>query len=141
MPTGSAPRPAPLLLDTHYWIWLQSGEAIRFTPAVLKAIDEASGTGNLLLSVWEVGMLEAKRRIHLHMPCEQWIAEALATPGLTVAPLTPEIALESTRLPGAFHGDPADRIIVATARRHRARLLTKDRTLLAYARLGHLAVL
>jgi PIN domain nuclease of toxin-antitoxin system len=144
MPTASAHRPGPLLLDTHFWIWLQAGEAARFSPAILKAIEQASANGNLLLSVisvWEVGMLEAKRRIHLHMPCEQWIAEALATPGLSVAPLTPEIALESTRLPAAFQGDPADRIIVATARRHRARLLTKDRTLLAYARLGHVSVL
>ena len=143
MPTNSH-RPIPLLLDTHYWIWLQSGETTRFTPAILKAIVHASATGSLLLSVisvWELGMLEAKRRIHLHMPCEQWVAEALATPGLTVAPLTPEIALESTRLPDSFNGDPADRIIVATARRHRARLLTKDRTLVAYARRGHLTLL
>ena len=144
MPTSS-PRPTtPLLLDTHYWIWLQSGEATRFTPAILKAIEHASTNGNLLLSVisvWELGMLESKRRVHLNIPCEQWVAEALATPGLVLAPLTPEIALESTRLPTPFHGDPADRIIVATARRQRARLLTKDRTLLAYARRGHLTVL
>ena len=140
MPTSSS----PILPDTHYWIWLQSGEAARFTPAILKAIEHASSNGNLLLSVisvWEIGMLESKRRIQLHMPCEQWVAEALATPGLVVAPLTPEIALDSTRLPGAFHGDPADRIIVATARRHKARLLTKDRTIRAYARRGHVTVL
>jgi PIN domain nuclease of toxin-antitoxin system len=58
-----------------------------------------------------------------------------------VVPLTPEIALESTRLPAPFHGDPADRIIAATARRFSARLLTKDRKLLAYGRQGHLTLL
>lgn len=144
MPTSSPRSAAPLLLDTHYWIWLQSGETARFTPAILKAIERASSSGNLLLSVisvWEIGMLESKHRIHLHMPCEQWVAEALATPGLVVAPLTPEIALASTRLLAPFHGDPADRIIVATARHHRARLLTRDRTIRAYARRGHVTLL
>ena len=81
-------------------------------------------------------MLEAKGRIRLGSPCQQWVEEALATPGLTLVPLTPEIALDSSRLPGDFHGDPADRIIVATARRLGARLLTRDEKLLAYGH-GH----
>jgi PIN domain nuclease of toxin-antitoxin system len=142
MPTSSIG--SPLLLDTHYWIWLQSGDGKRFTPAALSAIEKASREGNLVLSVisvWEVGMLEAKGRIRLRTSCEQWVAEALSTPGLVVVPLTPEIALESTRLPAPFHGDPADRIIAATARRFSARLLTKDRKLLAYGRQGHLTLL
>jgi len=135
---------SPLLLDTHYWIWLQSGDSNRFSAADLEAIEQASRDGNLLLSVisvWEVGMLEVKGRIHLRTSCEHWVAEALSTPGLVVVPLTPEIALESTRLPAPFHGDPADRIIAATARRSSARLLTKDRKLLTYGRRGHIAVL
>jgi PIN domain nuclease of toxin-antitoxin system len=63
-----------------------------------------------VISVWEIGMLESKGRLLLNLPCEAWVREALKTPGLTLAPLTPEIAVDSTRLPGAFHGDPADRI-------------------------------
>ena len=129
--------PAPLLLDTHYWIWLQLGGAGRFTEAMRKAVQQAADLGNLLISVfsiWEVGMLEAKGRIRLKPSCNEWVKEALATPGLAVAPLTPEIALESCRLPEPFHGDPADRIIVATARKMNARLLTRDRKLLEYGR-------
>jgi PIN domain nuclease of toxin-antitoxin system len=85
-------------------------------------------------------MLEAKGRIQLALPCEAWVTEALATPGLTLVPLTTEIAIDSTRLPGALHGDPADRIIVATERRLRARLLTRDRHLIEYCRKQHMRV-
>jgi PIN domain nuclease of toxin-antitoxin system len=101
-------------------------------------------TGRLLLSVisvWELGLLEAKGRVHLDHPCEEWVREALATPGLSVAPLTPEIALASSRLPQPFHGDPADRIIVATARSLGARLVTRDSRILEYARKRQVTVL
>lgn len=136
--------PAPLLLDTHYWIWLQTGEKGRVSTISLKAIEEAVSDGRLLVSVmsiWELGMLESKGRLELSMPVEEWVRVALATPGLTLAPLTPEIALESTRLPGAFHADPSDRIIVATARKMSARLLTSDEKILRYGRQHHVAVL
>lgn len=134
--------PAPLLLDTHYWIWLQAA-GDRIGGRVKKAIESAANQGRLLLSVisvWELGILEAKGRIRLQIPCEQWVKEALATPGLSVAPLTPEIALDSSRLPGAFHGDPADRIIVATARRRAARLVTLDHRIVEYGRAGHVQI-
>ena len=140
----SSPEPAPVLLDTHYWIWMQLGEAGHFTERMLTAIRHTAASGSLLLSiisVWELGMLEAKGRIRLKPSCEEWVREALATPGLVLAPLTAEIALDSSRLPGPFHGDPADRIIVATARRMGARLMTRDRKLLQYGRKGHVAVL
>jgi len=68
------------------------------------------------------------------VPCEQWVSEALATPGLSLAPLTPEIAIDSTRLPGELHTDPSDRILVATARRLNVTLLTRDHQLLEYGR-------
>ena len=68
------------------------------------------------------------------MDCLDWINQALKTPGLSLIPLTPEIAVESTRLPGSLHGDPADRILVATARNVGARLMTRDRLLLKYKR-------
>lgn len=134
---------ASLLLDTHYWIWFQAGAKDQITDKVLKAIEGAAAGGHLLLSVisvWELGMLEAKGRIRLQRPREEWVKEALATPGLELVPLTPEIALDSSRLPAAFHGDPADRIIVATARRMAARLLTRDQKLLEYGRQRHVAI-
>jgi PIN domain nuclease of toxin-antitoxin system len=127
MPSGNGPK--PLLLDTHYWIWLQSGTPGQITTRLRNSIEEAAAAGRLLLSVisvWELALLEAKGRIELTFSCEEWVRSALATPGLILAPLTPEIAIESTRLPEPFHGDPADRIIVATARRMGARLATRD---------------
>jgi len=134
----------PLLLDTHYWIWLESGEIDPVPQRLRLAIQQASGAGALLLSVisvWELGLLEAKGRIELSSPCEEWVRDALATPGLSLVPLTPEIAIDSTRLEESFHGDPADRIIIATARRLRARLLTRDQRMLEYARRTGIAVL
>jgi PIN domain nuclease of toxin-antitoxin system len=106
-------------------------------------VEQAAARGNVLLSVisvWELGILEAKGRVRLQSPCDQWVREALATPGLSLAPLTPEIALESSRLPGLFHGDPADRIIVATARSLGARLLTRDQKMIEYGRQRHVKV-
>jgi PIN domain nuclease of toxin-antitoxin system len=133
----------PLLLDTHYWIWLQSGAAEHFSDRILKAIESAAANGNLLvsvISVWELGMLEAKGRIQLQTPCEEWVKHALETPGLQLTPLTPEIALDSTRLPEPFHGDPADRILVATARRTGAQLLTRNQKLIEYGRKRHVRI-
>ena len=94
-----------------------------------------------VISVWELGLLESKGRIQLYAPCEQWVRDALAIPGLSLALLTPEIALPSSRLPEPFHGDPADRIIVATARALGARLVTRDTRIRAYARKRHLSIL
>ncbi len=71
------------------------------------------------------------------MDCMEWIRRALETPGLTLVPLTPEIAVDSTRLPGDLHGDPADRMLVATARHIGARLMTRDQPLLDYGRKRH----
>jgi PIN domain nuclease of toxin-antitoxin system len=135
---------APLLLDTHCWIWLQFGTANRLTEPVRRAIDQAGAAGELLISaisVWEAAMLESKGKLELYSPVDGWIRRALATPGLSVAPLTPEIAIESRNLAPPFHGDPADRIIVATARIMGARLLTRDDKIITYGRKRHLALL
>jgi PIN domain nuclease of toxin-antitoxin system len=143
MPMSSAAE-APLLLDTHYWIWLQAGSREAGAASAWKAIHHAIASGSWLLSVisvWELGLLESKGRIQLDRPCEEWVRNALATPGLSVAPLTPEIALASTRLPEPFHADPADRIIVATARSLGARLATADSKIREYARKRHLTIL
>lgn len=81
-------------------------------------------------------MLEAKGRLTLQLPVVEWVHQALRLPGLTLIPLTPEIAVDSTRLPGHFHGDPADRIIVATARQTGATVMTADRQILDYGARG-----
>jgi PIN domain nuclease of toxin-antitoxin system len=141
MPNAEAD--GPLLLDTHCWVWTEFGLTDRFSRAGLAGFQEAAKQRLLLVSVisiWEIGMLVAKGRIKLFMPSDEWVKKALATPGLTLAPLTPEIALDSSRLPGQLHGDPADRILVAMARRMGARILTKDQRLIAYGRQGHVRV-
>lgn len=133
----------PVLLDTHCWVWMQFGQAERFTRAAVTMLERAARTGSLrvsVMSVWEIGMLESKGRLELKMNCVEWVRRALATPGLALAPLTPEIAIESSRLPGQFHGDPADRLLVATARIAGLRLMTKDDGLLDYGAHGYVRV-
>jgi len=86
-------------------------------------------------------MLEAKGRIRLSKDCLSWVHDALSSPGISLVPLTPEIAVESCRLPGTFHGDPADRILVATARLLGATLITRDTMILSYGRKNHVAAM
>lgn len=140
--TGDAQ--SPLLLDTHFWIWLQEGETMVFTGPIRKAVEDSAAGGRLyvsIISVWEVALFESKGRIKLSLPCDVWVQQALAIPGLIIAPLTPEIAIESCNLPQPFHGDPADRIIVATARKMSARLLTRDDKIVHYGRKRHVTLL
>jgi len=123
------------ILDTHIWIWLINGEKNIRSSRFLKTISQKNSELNVsVISVWEVGMLEAKGRIVLPFSCLEWVHRALKAPGILLTPLTPEIAIESSRLPGDFHGDPADRIIVATTRSLGATLVTKDKNILTYAK-------
>ncbi len=134
---------AALLLDTHAWIWLVRGQR-RFARATLDAIFDAAGAGALFISVmsiWEIALLDAKGRLSLNQPCRLWVRRALARSRVEVIVLTPEIAIESHDLPSPMHSDPADRIIVATARVENLTLVTRDRPLLEYARQGHLRAL
>jgi PIN domain nuclease of toxin-antitoxin system len=122
---------------------MEFGRMDEFSPAGLSALEEAASKNAILvsvMSVWEVGMLESKQRIHLRLPCEEWVKKALTKPAVRLAPLSPEIALESSRLPGDLRGDPPDQILVATARRMGARLLTRDRKLIEYGRHRHVSI-
>ena len=134
----------PLLLDTHCWVWAQLGVVQQLSRAAQSAIRVAETAGQLLvsvISVWELAMLEKRGRVALPMNIRVWVEEALGKPGVSLAPLTPEIAVESIHLPGEMHADPADRIIVATARVVGATLLTKDKRLLDYSRHRHVKAL
>lgn len=86
-------------------------------------------------------MLEAKGRIRFSQTCLDWVREALAAPGVRLVQLTPEIAVESSRLPGEIHGDPADRILLSTARILGATLITQDKKLLDYGKQGFVSVM
>jgi PIN domain nuclease of toxin-antitoxin system len=137
-----APR---LLLDTHVWIWLALGVPGRFRPPVLQVIDVAGREKRLcvsIMSVWEVALLNAKGRLHLPVPVPRWIELALSMPQITLLPLAdPAVMVDACHLPGDFHPDPADRILVATARAENATLVTRDEKILAYAQAGHVRVL
>jgi len=139
--TSAAPL---LLLDTRVWLWFALGDAERLATPVRKKIVAATHGGTLVvsaISVWEIGMLEAKGRIVLGMPCEKWVTTALTLPGLRLIGLEPEIAIASSHLPGEIHGDPADRILAATARARDAVLATADERLVEYGKAGFMRVL
>jgi PIN domain nuclease of toxin-antitoxin system len=93
------------------------------------------------ITIWEVAMLEAKGRLSLSRPIEEWVRDALRARGVRLETMSPEIAIESTRLPGPPHGDPADRILMASARVLGGRLATCDSRIMEYSELGHLNVL
>lgn len=114
-----------IILDTHAWIWWVN-ESAKLTPKAKLAIEEADSIGISAISCWEVSMLVAKERIGFSMDVQVWIELALQRPRARLLPITPEIAVLSTRLPGSFHGDPSDRLIVATSLVHKAILITKD---------------
>src|SRR5688572_7550766 len=123
-----------LVLDTHVFLWLINGDkdlSSKGTEVILKNAEDGS-IALSAISLWEISMLYARRRILLNQPCLNWINRSLEAPGIVLCPLTPEIAVESSTLPGIFHGDPADRIIVATARVLSVPLVTKDQQILNY---------
>ena len=93
------------------------------------------------ITVWEIALLAKKSRIALGMDVMKWIEDALALPGLVLGALDPPIAIGSVMLPGDFHNDPADRIIIATARHHSLPLLTADQAILDYGVGGHVSVI
>ncbi|MBP9828645.1 MAG: type II toxin-antitoxin system VapC family toxin [Proteobacteria bacterium] len=130
-----------ILLDTHIFIWLMSGSD-RLTQKAKKSIETCTENEGCIfvsaISIWEIGMLAQKGRLTLKEPILQWIQESLSAPYIQLATLSPEIAVESCQLPGEFHGDPADRMIVATSRVLNTPLLTMDDRILIYANNGHL---
>ena len=120
-----------IVLDTSTWIW-RASDPKRLTTSARRALDGAEHALVSAISVWEVAMLVAKRRIQLDRPVEQWVDIALALPGIQLAPLEPAIAVRSTKLPGEFHPDPADRIIVATALENGVPIITPDDRIRSY---------
>jgi PIN domain nuclease of toxin-antitoxin system len=133
-------EPLALLLDTHVWLWVVAGSD-ELPVEARRAISRAVGVGMLriaAISLWEVALLASRGRIALGKSTGLWLDEALADPGPAIEPLTPQIAIESYELPERFHGDPADRMIVATARVTGVTLMTRDRRILDYAARGHL---
>ena len=114
-----------IILDTHAWLWWIN-ESTKLSDAALTVIEQTDSIGISAISCWEVSMLVGKSRIGLSMDVEIWLDLALQRPKVRLLPITPQIAVLSTRLPGDFHGDPADRLIGATARAEGMTLVTRD---------------
>jgi PIN domain nuclease of toxin-antitoxin system len=132
-----------VLLDTHAWVWLLNGDP-KLNPKAVKAIERSLSEEAVLLSAispWEVAMLVSKGRLTLDRDVGEWVGTAASIPGIRLEPISPEIAVASTRLPGNIHPDPADRLIAATARHLGALLITDDQLLLDYDTAGHLKTL
>jgi PIN domain nuclease of toxin-antitoxin system len=131
-----------ILLDTCALIWIVNKDPI--TPAALALAERAFREGELYLSpvsAWEIGMLASRGRLKLDCSAESYVTRAFTQPGVRLAALTPEIAVRSSSLPGDLHGDPVDRMLVATAIVMGLRLITRDRRILEYGAAGHLSVI
>jgi PIN domain nuclease of toxin-antitoxin system len=139
--------PTSLLLDTCALIWLANGDRLR--QSATEAIVAAGLSGGIFVSpvsAWEVGLLArsgGQRRPALQfLPNPKtWFARVMAGPGVRPAPFTSDIAIDASHLPGEVHGDPADQMIVATARHLGMPVVTRDTRILAYARRGHVAAI
>ena len=117
------------LLDTHVLIWWLNDNS-RLSPGQREAIEAASPDAPLHvsdISLWEVAMLHGLGRIRLTLPLREWLDKAVAPPLVRRHGISPAIATDVAALPDSFHRDPADRILVATARVLGATLLTSDR--------------
>jgi PIN domain nuclease of toxin-antitoxin system len=139
----AGPSSSVLLLDTHVLVWSVE-ESPRLGKTTKRALNEAARQNRIVVSVitpWEIALLVSKQRLKLGADVMDWLREALANPGVTLAPLDPEIAVASTRLPFEMHLDPADRILVTTARHLGATLITADKALLALGKKGHFRAL
>lgn len=131
---------ATILLDTCAVIWIMEDKPL--APAAIEAIDAAGHQGLPLMvspiTGWELGLAFSLGRLRSPLHLEEYLRRVHAIPGLKAAPLTAEILLRSSFLPGRVHKDPADRIIAATAREFGYTVMTRDRALLDYAAEGHL---
>ena len=128
-----------IVLDTHVLIWAMNDER-RLGPearAAIAAAEQSDDIGISAITPWEIALLAERGRLRLAQEVGAWIRTVLALPGIKLLPIEPGITFDSVRLPGTFRADPADRLIIATARQCGAPLLTADFAILSYAAGGH----
>ena len=131
-----------ILLDTQVLIWFSQGD-MRLGDSARKVVSDEAATGEVAvspISFWEVSMLVQKGRLSLGMDVGDWADVVVRQPRIRIEPTGPAIAVDAGRLPGDIHGDPADRLIIATARALACSLLTTDRRILDYGAAGHVKV-
>jgi PIN domain nuclease of toxin-antitoxin system len=131
----------PLLLDTCACLWVVAGE---LSEAAATALDDAYDAGVPVyvspVTALEVGTLARKGKFRSHLTPRRWFERLMSAPGTLLAAMPPELLIESALLPNYPNGDPADRIMAATAREYGYTLLTRDRALLDYGKQGYLSV-
>lgn len=128
-----------ILLDTHVVIWAAMDDS-RLGKGARELIEKLDRTNPFCvsaISAWEIALLVQKGRVNLGEPAHTWLSKVMKHQGWQNVPVDFNIAIESVNLPGELHSDPADRIIVATARQNNCTVLTADRAILAYAAKGH----
>jgi PIN domain nuclease of toxin-antitoxin system len=124
-----------LVLDTHVLLWWATGDLKQVSPKAMTLIKQELKAGEIVISsisAWEIAMLLGKGQLILSMELEEWLATIAQIDGVMFYAVDNEVALKSALLPGEFHKDPADRIIVATARKLGATLVTADEKIRAY---------
>jgi PIN domain nuclease of toxin-antitoxin system len=127
-----------ILLDTHALIWLIEGDDQLGDKAVHLIDRERAEDGAMIaaISLWETAMLIDKDRVSLSRSLPQWFDLVLSSPGFHLVPISPLIGADAGTLPGSIHGDPADRLIIATARALGCAVATVDQRILDYAASG-----
>lgn len=124
-----------IVLDTHAVLWWANGERAQLSAAATSAIDAEMDGGQILvssMSAWELAMLVERGRVALSMDIESWLDTLSRIDAVQMVPVDSEIAVKSVQLPGDFHKDLADRVIVATARKFAAPLVSADEKIRAY---------
>lgn len=132
-----------LLLDTCAVIWSCDDHGL--APQAIEVIESHNQAGGLVyvspISAWEIGMLLEKQRLSITEAPEKWLDRLLNKPNVKLADMPVSMMLSCGTLPGSLHDDPADRIIIATAREYGMRIVTRDQKILDYAEKGHVMAL
>ena len=124
-----------IVLDTHALIWWVSGDdqlSARARQSIEKELAEGGQVVVSAITAWEIAMLVARGRLALTMDIDDWLNTVESIEGVSFNPVERDVAVQSVRLPGEFHPDPADRMIVALARHHAVPLVTADAKIHAY---------
>jgi PIN domain nuclease of toxin-antitoxin system len=122
-----------ILLDTHIWVWwVSQPDRLQSTHRELLEAGADRAFGISIISCWEVAKLVEYGRLKLDRSVGLWIENALTEPGVSVLQRSPQVVVESNQLPQPFHRDPADQLLVATARVLQCPLMTEDSRIVAY---------
>jgi PIN domain nuclease of toxin-antitoxin system len=128
-----------LLLDTCFVLWLSAQQPV--APSAVEQVTEVRKSGGMIsisvMSAWEIGVLVAKGRLPYVKSPQDWFRRFVGEGQVEVAGVDADLMIESSFLPGSFHNDPADRIIIATARARNLAIVTRDRAILAYSAAGY----